>query len=247
MGVLEKDVQKVIAEAKARSMEPDAQARYEQWVQDQRRMRIDDLMNRAKIPRLYREASFDDLVVTEDNKEAIQICRSYVETCPEDFRDIKSLALFGVPGVGKTHLAIVVLRELIHRYAIPGRYAHVLHSLEDAKSSFGGDGVNPINSIKQFPFLVLDDLGSERSTNWALEQVSRIIDFRVNDELPTLITSNANSWSGLVKMLMSESRGDIEARSLVQTPVVRIIDRLRDVVGDPVVIKGKSWRGREIR
>ena len=47
-----------------------------------------------------------------------------------------------------------------------------------------------IASFSNYSLLILDDLGIERSTEYALEQVYAVIDERYKSELPVIITTN---------------------------------------------------------
>jgi DNA replication protein DnaC len=155
----------------------------------------------------------------------------------------ESLALFGSVGTGKTHLAIVTCQELIKRHLVFAKYMPVLEMFEMARQSFDNEMANPIPAIKKCDFLVLDDLGSERPTPWVLEQLTSIIDHRVANRLPFLITSNAKNWVGLCQMLTQLSDGDDQVKLSVQ----RIVDRFTQVIREPIVMVGSSWRSRLIR
>jgi len=236
-------LESIMEDLREKSKSPDRRAEHKRREKEQKAATVAALIEQSGIPKRYMREDFDSFVVTTENRQALSACRNYVKCWP-DQKDVEGLALFGDIGVGKTHLAISVMKELITRYMIPAKYANVLHTFERAKWSFDSDRVNPIPRLLNCPFLVLDDLGSERPTSWTLSQVMLIVDYRLGEELPMLITSNAATRSGLMSMLTLEVRGDVESRAHLAIPVQRAIDRLREIVGDPIIIKGKSWRGR---
>lgn len=243
-GPIDAELKKVLSDLYEKSKDPKRKVEYEKWAADQKQAAIDLLMMNAAIPRMYRGKRFDNFIVTKGNSPAVELCRRYVLSW-QGASPTASIAVFGDIGVGKSHLAVAVVRELISRYSVPGVYANVRDAFERARWSINGSEVNPIPKIISIPFLVLDDLGSERPSTWTLEQISHIVDHRLMEGLPMMITSNALNWEGLAGMLTMEVRGDPVSRSHMGVPIARIIDRLREAVGDPVVIRGKSWRGRK--
>ena len=244
--IRDEEVARILKDLREKSADPERRAELERREEEQREAKIAELMGRSEIPKKYLPKSFDTFVVTKANAAALKACREYVQEW-QDRRNAQGIALFGDIGVGKTHLAIAVMKELITRYHVPARYANVLHTFERAKWSFDSDGTNPIPPLLSCPFLVLDDLGSERPTSWTLSQVLLIVDYRQGEELPMLITSNATNWSGLMNMLTLKVKGHTESLEHLALPVNRAIDRLREGLGAPLVIKGKSWRGRQPR
>lgn len=47
-----------------------------------------------------------------------------------------------------------------------------------------------LQSVKSSPLLILDDLGSERKTEWVEERLFLIVDFRWQWRLPMIVTTN---------------------------------------------------------
>lgn len=243
------ELERILADLHAKSKEPGYKAEYERRQREERQRDIDLLNGRSGIPKTFRGATFDNFVEREDVEgldRAVRICRRYVDAW-EDRQPGQGIALFGKIGVGKTHLAVAVAKGLIERYLLPVRYANVQHTFAMARWSFDTEGVNPIPKLILSPFLILDDLGSERPTAWTLEQVSDMLNYRLTEELPVIITSNALNWHGLLEMLTMQVKGDRESRDHLIMPIERAIDRLQDMVGDPIVLTGKSWRGRQSR
>lgn len=216
--------------------------------QDRLRLR-EDLLDNSGVPRRYREKTLGNFIVTSRNKAAYTSCLQYVERWPEEglhwSTDAGGLAIFGNPGTGKSHLAAGVVNALITRYAVQARYANVLDTFEAARLSISSDNINPIPRLVRAPFLVLDDLGSERPTDWTLEQIAHIVNYRNGEGLPVMVTSNAKHWRGLAQMLNIVVKGETGPREDVVIRVMRVIDRLIESVGDPIVIKGDSWRHRK--
>ena len=217
-----------------KAKEPGREEEYKQWEEAQKQLRITSLFNTSGLPDLFKQKNFSNFTITKENKEAHQRCYDYVMNW--EVSKIPGIALFGSVGVGKSHLAAAVVSTLINRYQVSARYANVLHTFEKIRWSYdpNSDEKNPLPALLDCFFLVLDDLGSERPTPWALEQISHIIDYRMSENLPLMITSNVGSLQGLANIL------DISGDSSIV--VSRIIDRIKVMVGFPVKIIGKSWR-----
>lgn len=95
--------------------------------------------------------------------------------------------LYGSPGTGKTHLAIRTATR--HIGTGTGAFWTAAGALDAIKRSYGVDGLEPPDLTKPTA-LVLDDLGKERPTVWAAEQLYNAIDQRYTDARTTIVTSN---------------------------------------------------------
>ncbi len=114
--------------------------------------------------------------------------------------DAWSAFLLGSPGNGKTHLAIAAVFE--HGgifWKVPDFLAWLRNKLATSIRDYGsGMGAEEIiqtyshvdRSLGAPALVVFDDLGAENQTEWASEQLYRILDSRYEEELPTIITSN---------------------------------------------------------
>lgn len=105
-------------------------------------------------------------------------------------REKSGLYLYGDYGSGKTGLAVAALRAYIEREAKGAWFYRFGATLEQARRSYDGDVANPLDEASRRGFIVLDDLGAERATEWVLERLYQLIDHRHGHLLPTVITSN---------------------------------------------------------
>lgn len=151
------------------------------------RARFEMLIRNAHLSKRFISCNFSTYIVNEVNKSAFQACKSYAESYPND----SGLFLYGPPGTGKTHLAVSVLQEILKKRH-KGLFFTVPDLFDEIRQSFvpGNEENNILEKVKNAEFLVLDDLGAEKSTEFVIEKLYQIINSRYNDVLPTVITSN---------------------------------------------------------
>lgn len=114
-------------------------------------------------------------------------------TCEAYGRNPKGwLVLQGGTGVGKTHLAYAIAAQALNRGE--GVYAHsVAEMLEMLRAGYANDMHDAwIRELKELDLLVLDDLGAQRNTEWAQEQLYEIIDRRYAMQRALVVTTNYN-------------------------------------------------------
>ena len=107
-------------------------------------------------------------------------------------RNSTGLVLSGKRGTGKTHLATAVaIYAMKHgRQAYFRLVNELLNEIRRAVAE-NGDYFSVIQGFKEIPCLVLDDFGKERTTDFGLDALYEIVDYRYRHELQTIITTNA--------------------------------------------------------
>lgn len=140
----------------------------------------------AGISQRFKNRKFDTFKLTKDNKKAFEIAKRYADKYPIN----NGLLITGTCGTGKTHIAVAILHAILEK-GYPGLFVTVPDLLAEIRKSFNNDGESKkIKDIMSARFLVLDDLGAEKTTDWVQEQLYMIINHRYEYELPTVITSN---------------------------------------------------------
>lgn len=151
-----------------------------------------DRLANANIPKRYQHCTLDKLRPYNDSlKEAIQVAKRFVDAYPVTER---GLLLLGHAGVGKTHLAVGVLRAIIEKTGVHGLFYDTRELLKTIRGTYDPiirtSETSILRPVMECPFLVLDDLGAERPTDWVEEMMNLIVNTRYNERRMTLFTSN---------------------------------------------------------
>ena len=129
--------------------------------------------------------SFENFDATPEMSAALAQCRKVARG------EARCALLQGSFGNGKTHLAIAALREwgsleTGYFWKVPDWLAMVKRRSFDEGEPLG----NVLNPARANTLIVFDDLGAENQTDWAAEQLFRVLDARYDSRAPTIITSN---------------------------------------------------------
>jgi DNA replication protein DnaC len=144
------------------------------------------------IPPRYRKCDLDTFRDYNDSLvAAVNKAKALVEAFPVVDR---GLLLVGQPGVGKTHLAVSVLKRIIQRTGATARFYDTRALLSLIRNTYNpvvkATEASVVRPVMDADFLVLDDLGAERPTEWVEETMNLIINTRYNMKRVTVFTSN---------------------------------------------------------
>ena len=154
------------------------------------RFEQEDVNKVLGIPKRFWDAELDNYQYenpseTDAYKEAMIFASSF------DPSEGKGLTFVGTPGVGKTHLAVGILKKIYREKGIKGRFFDTKDLIYKLKALIEeGKTSKAIRRILSYPLIVLDDLGSERLSEWQREIISYIISYRYNNLKSTIITTN---------------------------------------------------------
>lgn len=199
----------------------------------QKEQRKTNRVSAAAIPKRYLECSLQNFHDRGNArlKTARREIAEFVDCWPSVDR---GLILMGPCGVGKTHLAVAALLEII-RSDKPGKllFRNFQDLIHEIQASFSSDQVPKkselLEPMLEADLLVLDELGSQKPTLFVQDILYYVINTRYNEERATIFTTN----------FLDESQAGIE--SLQQ----RIGERLRSriyAMAESVVIDSDDYR-----
>lgn len=119
----------------------------------------------------------------------MQKAHSYVEHWPEMKATATGLLLWGNVGTGKSFFAGCIANALLDQ-GVPVLMTNFSRILNALTGMFSDDRNKYIDSLNHYSLLIIDDLGMERGTEYALEQVFNVIDARLRSNLPLIVTTN---------------------------------------------------------
>ena len=204
-----------------------AERRYqeEQMLQQDKDMRAMEALKRQSLmDERLRDVSFDSFRKTNDNAYNLKLCLRYANHFDEMLAKNQGLLFYGGVGTGKTFAAACIANHLLNQ-RIPVIMTSFVKLLESMQG-FSEDDSALIARLNRAKLLIIDDLGAERSTDYALEKVYDIVDSRYRAKLPIILTTNLS---------MAELKESTDIR------YTRIYDRIFEMCY-PMQFKGQSWR-----
>ena len=122
-------------------------------------------------------------------KKALEFCKQYAANFSTNS---SNLLFFGKVGVGKTHLSLSIVTEVLKKgYAvIYDSIGNLLSQIEQEHFSTEKTEISTLQMVISTDLLVLDDLGTEFQTAFTKSMLYNIINTRINKHLPTIISIN---------------------------------------------------------
>ena len=170
-------------------------------------------------PELRRHTFENDLGY---NPKQIDMAKQYVQHWEKFKEDSTGLLLWGNVGTGKSFIAGCIANALLDKgvSVIMTNFARLLNKLTDM---YSGDRNAYIDSFNRYELMIIDDLGIERNSEFAREQVFSVIDSRYRSQLPMIVTTNLT-----MDELMDHAdlaRGRIYSRVLERCLPIRVSDQ----------------------
>ncbi|MEP6568222.1 MAG: ATP-binding protein [Acidobacteriota bacterium] len=149
-------------------------------------------LDAARIPPRFRECSFHNYYPKNDSQ---YFAHSFASKLVHQYPAVETGLLFmGSVGVGKTHLAIALLRDLIETKGVTSLFyesGSLLKAIQDSYNPVSQTSeMRVLAPVYQAEVLVLDELGATVPTNWVRDTLYQIINTRYNNKKVTIFTTN---------------------------------------------------------
>ena len=146
----------------------------------------------ANIPKRYQHCTIANFTAYN---ESLKKAAARAARIAEEFPAVaKGLFLEGQPGVGKTHLAVAVLKQVIQTSGARGLFYDTRDLLRVIRSTYDpstrATELDVLRPVMTADLLVLDDLGAEKTSEWVEETMNLIVNTRYNQRRLTIFTSN---------------------------------------------------------
>lgn len=244
------DCPEAVAAYEKETAEREAKEKAEREAEEAEKMRerVRRIIGDSGMNARFLRRTFDTYQQTTENQKALRVCKQYADTFrekqprynPEPGRN--GLFITGPKGTGKTHLAAAIANQLMQEgtAVICMTMIDLLDRIKKTYEQNRQYGVetneaNILSTYKSVPLLIIDDMGKEPATEWAVSKIYAIINARYEAYMPTIITTNYTD-SELVKRLTPKDSAD-------QTTADATIDRLREMCS-AIVTTGDSWRSK---
>jgi DNA replication protein DnaC len=159
---------------------------------EEKRRRFAQELKRAGLEKLELTCRFGNFERTDANRKAYTAAFDFTRDLSVGVGD-RGVFLIGAPGIGKTHLAASTLKVLKARglrvafYKVTDMLGYLRSCFRDASTITEEEAIEELASID---VLFLDDFGVERTTDYAIDALYRVVDRRYRRELPIFATSN---------------------------------------------------------
>lgn len=202
------------------------------------------LVQSSAIPARYAACEFSSYQT--ESGAGIGAAKITVETWAAQYPiDRTGLLLVGPSGVGKTHLAVAALRQLISK-GVHCRFCDYRELLKEIQNSYNpsvqATELEVLQPVFESEVLLLDDLGAVKPSEWVWDTVSLILNNRYNDNRTTIITTNFMDGPA-----RSAAISGAQAAGREETLGDRIGERMRSRLFEMcrlVQIQGKDFRHR---
>ena len=146
----------------------------------------------ANVPKRYQHCTLANFsAYNESLKRAEALAQRLAEAYPVI---ASGLFLEGQPGVGKTHLAAAVLKQVVLTTGARGLFYDTRNLLRVIRSTYDhsirATELEVLRPVMCADLLVLDDLGAEKTSEWVEETMNLIVNTRYNERRLTIFTSN---------------------------------------------------------
>lgn len=156
--------------------------------------RAQSLLTAARIPKRYEHCELSNFEFDGAHRglasARLNACR-FAEDYP---LDNTGLLIIGSIGVGKTHLAAGIVKELIRSKGIACLFYDYRELLKQIQNSYNNSvkatELDVLRPVFETEVLLLDELGAVKPTDWVWDTVSLILNTRYNDKRTTIITTN---------------------------------------------------------
>ena len=211
------------------------------------------VMSHAKIPMRYEHCTLETYAYSfagahPSLRRAYMLVQRYLGEYPLGVEGT-GLLFTGSIGVGKTHLAVSLLRELILNRGATGLFYDYRDLLKQVQNSYNPNvaetELGVLGPVFDAEVLVLDEIGAAKPSEWVWDTVAHILNTRYNNRKVTILTTNYANLSPGGARSLDTAAGQARAAIREETLGDRIGERMRSRLQEmcvPVEMNGRDYR-----
>lgn len=159
---------------------------------------INTIYKQNYIGRKLQDYSFNNFQINSNNQYAVKVANDYINKNNSKLQS-NGLIIMGKSGVGNTHLAAAIANKLIEndKIVLMGRLTTLLDMIKETFRDTTKSENELIELYSNVDMIIIDDLGTEKISSWALEKLYTIIQNRFENGLPIIITTRFDK-NGLI-------------------------------------------------
>lgn len=168
---------------------------------------INKFYSQNYIGKRLKEYNFENFIVSNTNKKEVEIAKDYTKKCIIGKQE-DGLIITGISGTGKTHLTAAISNKLIEKdkLVLIGRLTSLLDMIKETFKDNSKSEKELIDLFSNVDLVVIDDLGTEKISSWALDKLYTIIENRNENKLPIIITTKFNKEGLLHRFYQSNDK-----------------------------------------
>lgn len=162
--------------------------------------------------RKFQNLNFENFNINSGNEIAVKVAKDYTSKCITKIQT-KGLIITGESGLGKTHLAASIANKLIEndKIVLMGRLTTLLDMIKETFRDNTKSENELIELYSNVDMIIIDDLGTEKISQWALEKLYTIIQNRNENGLPIIITTRFDKQGLIERFSQSQDEQLVDA------------------------------------
>lgn len=188
----------------------------EQEYQEEKRKHFRNIINKIYkenyVGRKFQEMNFENFNINSGNEIAVEVAKDYTNKSIEEMPK-EGLIITGKSGLGKTHLAASIANKLIEtdKIVLMGRLTMLLDMIKETFRDNIKSENELIELYSNVDMIIIDDLGTEKISQWALEKLYTIIQNRNENGLPIIITTRFDKQGLIERFSQSQDEQLVDA------------------------------------
>jgi DNA replication protein DnaC len=158
--------------------------------------RADRLLENAKIPQRYAHCELANFDVLHSLDRSIEKAKIAAEKFVDEYPMSQPFGLLfmGTQGVGKTHLAVGIIKQLMQLKSVPCLFRTFPELLKEIQNSYNAVSqsteLSLLRPVLDIEVLALDELGAQNPSSWVRDEVAYVLNYRYNENKVTILTTN---------------------------------------------------------